>query len=199
MNQSNNHVAKVLPIRIYGDPSLRKKCEPVKEIEEKLKNFIANMILTMYEKDGVGLAAPQVGVNLCIFVVDPEWSKTDQKNPRVFINPKFISMDGIDIDEEGCLSLPEISADVKRANKIILEALDLNGKLIRYEAEGFFARALQHEYDHIDGVLFIDRISKLKLLSLKWKLKALEQLKDENGVNLDKYFFDKKNGIRRNS
>ncbi|MBW6516313.1 MAG: peptide deformylase [Candidatus Cloacimonetes bacterium] len=199
MNQLNNYPGKVLAVRIYGDPILRQKSESVEQVDEDIKKFVADMIVTMYEKDGVGLAAPQVGKNLRIFVIDPEWSRTNQKNPQIFINPRIISMSGVEVDDEGCLSLPEIFAEVKRAEKIVLEAMDLNGELKRYEAEGFYARTIQHEFDHIDGVLFIDRISKLKLLSLKWKLKALEQTKDENGVNLDKYFIDKQNSVHRNS
>jgi len=199
MNRSNDYKGKVLAVRIYGDTTLRKKSEPIEKIDEDIIKFVADMIVTMYEKDGVGLAAPQVGKNLRIFVIDPEWSRTNQKKPQVFINPKIISMSGVEVDDEGCLSLPEIIAEVKRANKVVIEALDLNGDLKRYEAEGFYARTIQHEFDHIDGVLFIDRVSKLKLLSLKWKLKALEQTKDQNGVNLDKYFIDKQNSIRRNT
>ena len=199
MNRSSDNTPKILAVRIYGDPVLRKKAEPVPEITPEIKNFLADLIHTMYEKDGVGLAAPQVGISLRIFVVDPEWSRTNQKNPRVFINPKIVSMNGVEVEDEGCLSLPELFAEVKRAEKLILEAQDLEGNWLQYEAEGFFARTIQHEYDHIDGVLFIDRVSKLKLLSLKWKLKALEQTKDENGVNLDRYFYDKQDSVRRNS
>jgi len=190
---------RILPIRIYGDGILRKKCQPVKEIDNEIRSFAADLVATMYEKDGVGLAAPQVGVDLCIFVVDPDWYKTNQKKPTVFINPKFISMSGVTAQDEGCLSLPEIYAEVKRAEKIEIEALDLEGNRKRYEIEGFFARAVQHENDHLDGILFIDRISKLKLLSLKWKLKDLEQKTDRNGVNLDYYFTDNQNDIHRNS
>jgi peptide deformylase len=190
---------QILPIRIYGDETLRKKCRPVEKIDKEIRNFAADLVATMYEKDGVGLAAPQVGIDLCMFVVDPDWFRTNQKNPTIFINPKFLAISGITSQEEGCLSLPEIFAEVKRAEKIEIEATDLEGNRKRYEIEGFFARAVQHENDHLDGILFIDRISKLKLLSLKWKLKNLEQKTDRSGVNLDTYFTDKENDIHRNS
>ena len=199
MNRSSDLKGRLLPVRIYGDQILREKSLPVEEINEEIRGFVQDLIITMYEKDGIGLAAPQVGNNIRIFVVDPEWYRTGKKNPTVFINPKFISMSGVDVQEEGCLSLPDITAEVKRADSVVIEAYTLEGKMMRYEATGLFARAIQHEYDHIDGILFVDRISKLKLLSLKWKLKELEKHKDRNGVNIDTYFTDKENDIHRDT
>jgi peptide deformylase len=199
MNRLNRESGNVLPVRIYGDQLLRKKSEPVEEIDGRIKGIISDLIATMYEKDGIGLAAPQIGHNLRIFVVDPDWFRSGEKNPRVFINPRFLSLSGVEEEEEGCLSLPGITAEVKRAEKVVIEAMDQEGKMQRYEAEGLYARALQHENDHLDGILFIDRISKLKLITLKWKLRALEQKKDNKGVNLDTYFSDKQSDIPRNS
>ncbi len=199
MNLLNEISGKILPVRIYGDQILRQKCKPVERIDQPVMERVADLVTTMYVKDGIGLAAPQIGVNLCIFVVDPEWYRTGKKEPTIFINPKFISMSGVIEQEEGCLSLPEITAEVKRAENILIEALNLEGKKLIYEAEGLYSRAIQHEYDHLDGILFIDRMSKIKLLSLRWKLKALEQNKDANGVNLDTYFSDKQSDIHRNS
>lgn len=192
MNRSNDkETGKILPVRIYGDQSLRCKSSPVEKIDDEIRSFVKDLTATMYKKDGVGLAAPQVGVCLRIFVVDVEWFRTEKKNPVVFINPVFVSMEGVTVHEEGCLSLPEITAEVKRADRIVLEAYDLAGNKQRYEAEDFYARAVQHEFDHLDGVLFIDRLSKLKLLTLKKKLKELEQTVDEKGVNLDTYIYSK--------
>ncbi|MCB5230122.1 MAG: peptide deformylase [Candidatus Cloacimonas sp.] len=180
----------VLPIRIIGDKVLRRKAEPVTEINDDLRKIVADMIETMYVKDGVGLAAPQVGVSLRIFVIDTEWVATQQRNPMVFINPKFISTESVEEAEEGCLSLPDIVSEVKRALKVEIEAYDLEGNLKRYSSEGFFARAIQHEYDHLDGIVFTDRIGKVKLFRLKNQIKEFESKTDQNGNNFDYYHSD---------
>ncbi len=178
---------RIRSISIIGDKKLREVSKPVTELDDYVRQVIADLIETMYTKDGVGLAAPQIGENVRIFVVDIDWFKTQVKNPLVFINPEFAFMEGSQSDYEGCLSLPGIEAEVKRADKIIITSLDSDWKKVDYEAEEFFARVIQHEYDHLDGILFIDRISKLKLLTLKNKLKNLESYTDENGVNQDIY------------
>lgn len=167
---------KILPIKIYGEAVLRKKAEPVTELTEEVKQFIADLTETMYEKDGVGLAAPQVGRSLRIFVVDPFWFKEEnKKNPFVLINPEFKEFEGEEIMEEGCLSLPDIYAKVTRARKVIIEGYNENWEKVRIEAEDLFARALQHENDHLDGILFVDRVPKIKRISFLKELKKLEQ------------------------
>lgn len=176
---------KILPIRVYGDTTLRKVAKPVEKITEEIEQFIEDLTVTMYEKDGVGLAAPQVGRSLRIFVVDPFFYTEDNgKNPIVFINPKFIEFSGEDTKEEGCLSLPEIFGKVTRAEKVIIEGYDKELKKIRYEADELFARCLQHENDHLDGILFIDKVSKIKRVSVLKHLKKLEKTTDKNGVNI---------------
>lgn len=176
---------KILPIRYYGDKSLRKATEPVSELTEEIKQFIVDLTRTMYEKDGVGLSAPQVGSSLKIFIVDPFWSQEGKKkNPFVFINPKFLEFKGEISKEEGCLSFPEIYAKVNRAQNVVIEALNENWEKIKYEAEDLFSRVLQHEYDHLEGILFVDRVSKLKRIVFLKKLQELEKTTDENGVNI---------------
>jgi peptide deformylase len=166
----------ILPIKIYGEEVLRKKAKPVAELSDEIKQFIADLTKTMYEKDGVGLAAPQVGRSLRIFVVDPFWFKEgNKKQPFVLINPEFKEFAGEETMEEGCLSLPEIYAKVTRAKKVIIEGYNENWEKIRIEAEDLFARALQHENDHLDGILFVDKVPKLKRISFLKELKKLEQ------------------------
>ncbi len=177
----------LLPIRIYGDKTLRKTAEPVAEITPEIREFIDDLVYTMYEKDGVGLAAPQVGRSLRIFVVDPFWFREGgEKNPIILINPRFLEFEGQIELEEGCLSLPEIYEKVMRAKKAIIEGMNENGEKIHYEAEGLFARALQHENDHLDGILFTDKASKLKKILLRKKLNELKSTTDENGINVGK-------------
>ncbi len=181
------NIPKLMPIRIYGDKTLRQKAEPVAQIDAETRKFISDLTYTMYETDGVGLAAPQVGVSKRIFVVDAFWFKEGgKKNPVVLINPEFIEFEGAIEAEEGCLSLPDIYDKVLRAEKVKIRGLNENGDLITLEADGLFARALQHEYDHLDGVLFVDKVGKLKKIMLKKKLKELQNFTDENGMNLAK-------------
>jgi len=178
---------QILPIRIYGDRTLRKVAEPVKEITPELKEFIEDLVLTMYETDGVGLAAPQVGNSVRIFVVDAFWFQEDgKKDPVVLINPEFTEFEGQIEHEEGCLSLPKIYEKVVRAEKVKIKGLNENWEEVQYEADELFSRALQHEYDHLDGILFIDKIPKLKRIFLKKKLRELESSTDRNGVNKGK-------------
>lgn len=176
--------SKVLDIHVIGDKILTLKAKPVEEIDEDIKNLVNNMIHTMYEKDGVGLAAPQVGRSIRIFVCDPEWSRTDKKNPIILINPEFIDMEGETTGEEGCISVPGIYEKVKRFDQVTIKSLDINGKEQIYEASEFFAVVLQHEYDHLDGILFVDKIPQIRKMIIKKKLKELQSTTDENGVNL---------------
>lgn len=156
----------------YPDPILRKKSEEVKEVTEDIKKLGQEMIQTMMEKDGIGLAAPQVGELKRIIVVYPirerSLEEKAKKTPQVFINPKIIkkSRETI-IDEEGCLSFPGLFLKIKRARETEIEALDLQGEKIKIKTEGRPARVFQHEIDHLDGILFINRISFFQKL---WRL-----------------------------
>jgi len=180
----NNH-PEVLPIRIYGDEVLRQKAVPVEEITPEIREFISDLVHTMYETDGVGLAATQVGRVSRIIAVDAFWFKEGgTRKPVVLINPEFIEFDGSTEVEEGCLSLPEIYEKVPRAEWVKIQGLNEKGEKVEYETDGLFSRALQHEADHLDGILFIDKISKLKKMMLKKKLNDLKSTTNENGVNI---------------
>ena len=175
----------LLQVRLIGDKVLNQVAKPVEEITQEILDFAEDLTYTMYEKDGIGLAAPQVGISLRIFVIDPFWGDEEaKKNPLVLINPKFIRFEGEVDSEEGCLSIPEIFETVKRAEKVEIEGINLKGKRVRYVADELFGRALQHEYDHLEGILFTDKLPKMKKLLIKKKLKALMSSTDENGVNI---------------
>ncbi len=146
----------LLKVREIGDPVLRSKAKKINEVNKKTNDLIDNMFETMYEEDGVGLAAPQVGMLKRIAVVDIR-----EENKIVLINPEIIEEEGKAIMEEGCLSIPGETGDVIRAEKIKVRSLNREGKEIEFEAEGFEARAIQHEIDHLDGVLFVDKIVKI--------------------------------------
>jgi peptide deformylase len=175
---------ELLPIRIYGDVMLRVKALPVQSFDDKLRKFLRDMTHTMYHRDGVGLAANQVGSNQRIFVIDTQWSKEDaEPNPIVMINPDITSSEGEYEIEEGCISVPDIFAKVKRFNKIKYSYQDAHGKVHHEEAEGYKAVVIQHEFDHLNGVLFIDRLGKLSHLKIKRKLNALMSTA-KDGVNI---------------
>ncbi len=142
----------VLRIREIGDPVLRSKTKEVTEVTDKTANLIDNMIDTMRAADGIGLAAPQVGILLKVIVVEVEGELLE------LINPEIISEEGKAIMEEGCLSIPGKNGDVVRAKSIVVKALDRDGQEIEIEAENLFARAIQHEIDHLEGVLFVDKL-----------------------------------------
>jgi|SRR6056297_263808 len=146
----------LLQIRKIGDPVLRIKAEKIDEVNKKTNDLIDNMFEIMYAEDGVGLAAPQVGISKRIAVVDIR-----EDNKIVLINPEIIAEEGKAIMEEGCLSIPGETGDVIRSQKITVRSLDRNGNEIKFEAEGYEARAIQHEIDHLDGVLFIDKVVKM--------------------------------------
>lgn len=152
----------ILEIITYPDKFLSQPTRPIENIDGNIQGLIEDMAATMYQAPGVGLAAIQVGVNNSLLVYDV--SPRDQERClQVLINPRIISSEGSIISEdEGCLSVPDFRSDVKRAASIIVEGYDRNEKLLRIEAEGFLAVVLQHEIDHLNGILFIDRISSLK-------------------------------------
>ncbi|MCM8775719.1 MAG: peptide deformylase [Candidatus Omnitrophica bacterium] len=145
----------LLRIRVHPDPILHKKAEPITEFDKKLQKLIDNMIETMFTDDGVGLAAPQIGVSQCLFIACPEAKPGTE---LVFINPQVIETQGWEIAREGCLSLPGISGEVPRAKKIRFRYQDRTGESHELEVKDFFARVIQHEMDHIDGILLIDRV-----------------------------------------
>lgn len=141
----------ILPIRKEGDPVLRQKAAPVPKVTKRIAKLLQDMEETMYAAEGVGLAAPQVGVSERIIVVDVG------EGPIHLVNPILISAEGSVIDVEGCLSIPGVSGYVDRAEKVVVEGLDMKGRKRRIEAEGYLARAFQHEIDHLDGILFTDK------------------------------------------
>ncbi|OPX95783.1 MAG: Peptide deformylase 1 [Syntrophorhabdus sp. PtaU1.Bin002] len=147
-------------IKTYPDPVLRKVCAPVNEITEDVVKLCNDMAETMYLAQGAGLAANQVGVSLRLFVLEPGTKKKDK--PIMLLNPVIVEQDSEDISEEGCLSLPKFYEFVKRAQKVLVRAIDLKGQPFEMECEGFLARAIQHELDHLNGVLFIDHLSPVK-------------------------------------
>lgn len=144
-------------ILTYGEKSLREKSKEVHKVSRKIQDLVKDMLATMYFQNGVGLAAPQIGENYRVFVIDVS-SGDEPLNPIVFINPKIIKKSGAVISHEGCLSFPEAYTDVRRYSDIMVKALDNNGRSFVLEAKDgtLLSRAIQHEYDHLDGVLFID-------------------------------------------
>lgn len=153
---------KVLDIITFPDKFLKKATQPVENIDGKLQALINNMSATMYQAPGIGLAAIQVGVDQSLLVYDVNPAEEGRKL-QVLINPRVVSQDGEILSEnEGCLSVPDFRADVKRAARILVEGVDRDGNPQRIEAEGLLAVVLQHEIDHLNGKLFIDHISALK-------------------------------------
>jgi len=149
-------------ILILPDKRLRTVSEPVGKITAEIKRLVEDMFETMYEAPGIGLAAIQVGVPKRIVTMDLA-KKEGESEPRVFINPEILwTSDEPSVYEEGCLSIPEVHEDVERPAKVRFKYLDLDGKAHEAEADGLFATCIQHEVDHLNGVLFIDHISKLK-------------------------------------
>lgn len=147
----------ILKIVEYGSPNLREKSKEVIKISKKIKNLITDMLDTMYNANGVGLAAPQVGENLRIFVLDVSDPKGPME-PQIFVNPKIIKKEGAIESYEGCLSFPQAYTNVRRYSYVMVKALDINGRPFIKEAKdgSLLARCIQHEFDHLDGKLFID-------------------------------------------
>ena len=141
----------------YGEKSLREPSREVHKVSQKIKTLVQDLLDTMYAQNGVGLAAPQIGENYRVFVVDVS-TGNEPLNPIVFINPKIIKKSGAVVSHEGCLSFPEAYTDVKRYANVMIKALDIHGKSFVLEGKDgtLLARAIQHEYDHLDGILFID-------------------------------------------
>ena len=166
----------LLDIITYPNRFLLQLTQPVTDIDGQLQQFIEDMAETMYAAPGVGLAANQVGSSNRILVFD-EMSEEQKRQYQVIINPKLIESEGELLSEnEGCLSVPEFRSDVKRAARVLVEGVDREGNPLRMEAEGFRAVVLQHEIDHLDGKLFIDRISSLKRQLYKRRLKKQQKM-----------------------
>jgi len=162
-------------IRTYPDPVLRKKTSRVEKVDRSLDRLIKDMVETMHAAPGVGLAANQVGVPLQLAVIDlSSREDEDQRHPLlVIINPEILAMEGSVIEEEGCLSIPDYAEKVKRAVRIKGRAQDRTGKQFELEAEGLMAKALQHEIDHLNGLLFVDKLSPLKKSFFKRRYKKV--------------------------
>jgi len=164
----------IRPLVLLPDPLLRQVSKPVERIDDELRKFADDMLETMYDAPGIGLAAIQVGEPLRMLVLDVA-EKDEPKNPQIFINPEIVkaSEDEFNVHEEGCLSIPEYYAEVERPARIMVKALGLDGKEKLTEADGLLATCLQHEIDHLNGVLFIDHLSKLKRDMVIRKFKKL--------------------------
>lgn len=159
----------VLKIEMLGSEVLRKRAEEIAEVDDDLRSLIDDMFQTMYEAEGVGLAGPQVGVSRRVIVVDV---REEGVEPFALINPVLVESSGeTERAEEGCLSMPGLSGVVERSARVVVEGLDREGKPLRIEGEGLLGRCLLHEIDHLDGVLFIDRVSPLKrkMLLSRWR------------------------------
>ncbi len=158
----------------YPHPTLRHQSKPLRRVDSEVKRIIHEMLDLMYAGQGIGLAANQVDLPYRMFVMNLESDPQAEDQQHVFINPVIARRNGTAEDEEGCLSLPEIFAPVKRSQQIVLSAYDLCGEELHCELDGLFARAIQHECDHLDGVLFVDRLSDSAKLSVKEALGELE-------------------------
>ena len=157
----------VLKVKLYGDPVLKKKCPEVEEVDKEIKKLLDDMADTMYHDEGIGLAAPQVGVLKRAIVVDVGEGLT------ALVNPKILWRQGKVTAPEGCLSLPGIFLDIKRFQEVIVEGIDKSGETKQIGAQGLFAHALQHEIDHLNGILITDHISRKKLKSIRKQLKKI--------------------------
>lgn len=157
----------VREVRYLGDPVLREMCREVETIDDDVRALVDDLLETMYAEDGIGLAAPQIGVPLRVFVYDV---RDDELDPGVLVNPRIVEATGKQKEVEGCLSIPGLDEIVERSGHVVVEGLDRDGEPVRIEATGLLSRCLQHENDHLDGVLFIDRVSPLKrrMLLKKW-------------------------------
>jgi peptide deformylase len=164
-------------LRFYGDPVLRTKAAPVPDADsDALRELVADMFETCAAEEGAGLAAPQIGVSLRVFVVDCPEDPEDPESPIVrfvAVNPRVVAAEGQVLSEEGCLSMPGLREKVKRHASVTLEALDVEGRPFRVVGRGLVSRAIQHEMDHLEGVLFIDRLSALKRQLLKKQLDSM--------------------------
>jgi peptide deformylase len=172
----------LLDVITYPDDILRQKAELIEDFDDELRRFARDMAETMYAAPGIGLAANQVGIPVRVVVIDVR----DDEGRTItglltLVNPRIVFSEGEYAGEEGCLSVPEEREDVARFQKVVVEANDLDGNLMQYEAEDFLAVVFQHEIDHLDGILFIDHLSSLKRTTIKKRLRKLKQQQASNG------------------
>ncbi len=167
----------LLSIHTYGQPVLRKKAKPLRGVDKQLKKFVEDMFETMRRSNGIGLAANQVGVLQRVIVVDISETSEDHQDqkPIVLLNPEIVSESGTWIMEEGCLSIPDIRDEVERAETILVHYRDLEFKEQQMEATGLLGRVLLHEIDHLNGVLFIDHLGKIKQKLLRGRLNKIRK------------------------
>lgn len=170
-----------LKVRIYGDPVLRKKAQPVDAIDDNIRRLANDMIDTMYAENGVGLAAPQVGISLRMLAMD---AGETRGNPIILLNPEITHRAGECVMEEGCLSFPGIYGKIKRSECIHVRGKTIDNEMREFELEGLEARAILHEIDHLDGVLFIDRMTPDHKLILQPKLKKLLKMQKQESAAL---------------
>jgi peptide deformylase len=162
----------IRPILKYGDDILHDAARPVEHVTPDIQRLVDDMIETMYAAPGIGLAAPQVGVDLRVFVVDLSLGR-DPHGLIVMINPEFVERDGVQLEEEGCLSVPGFNATVVRPSRAVVKGLDRSGERHEHEGTGLLARAFQHEMDHLDGTIFVDRLRGIKRDLIVKKIKKL--------------------------
>ncbi len=166
------------PVLQFPDKRLLQRSVEIEEISDEIAELARDMCEVMYDEPGIGLAAPQVGEPVRLIVVDTEWTEEDaERSPLILLNPELSEHDGKILWKEGCLSVPDFEAEVERAERVLLRAQDLDGKEVEIRAEGLQAVCFQHEVDHLDGILFIDRISRLK--RSRYVAKRKKQLKRE--------------------
>lgn len=167
----------VLPILLYPDPVLRRVAREVDRFDDRLRALVADMAATMYDAPGIGLAAPQVGVEERVAVVDVG-SGTPDSQLLVLVNPRLTAQSGSQPSEEGCLSIPGLTETIERPARVTVAALDADGRAFEVAAEGLLARALCHEIDHLDGILFVDRLTGLRKESARRKLRRLPYVRE---------------------
>jgi peptide deformylase len=169
----------------FPDPRLKLVSAPIEEVTDEIRELARDMCDVMYDEPGIGLAAPQVGASVRLIVVDTDWSDEGaERNPLIVINPEIVSRQGKITWDEGCLSVPDYTADVVRAERVTLKGTDLDGNEIVVEAEELEAVCFQHEIDHLDGILFIDLISRLKR-SLYIKRRKKQLAAESDSTRLD--------------
>ena len=176
------------PVLQFPDPRLKRVSEPIEKITDEIRELARDMLEVMYDEPGIGLAAPQVGESIRLIVVDTEWPTDDEdeeapgaerRNPLVLVNPEIVHREGKIVWNEACLSVPDFSAEVERSERVVVRGTDLEGQPVEEEAEQLRAVCFQHEIDHLDGMLFIDRISRLKRsMYVKKRKKALREEED---------------------
>ncbi len=171
----------LLTIRKYGDPILRETCQPLNEVTDAVRNLIDDMAETMREHKGVGLAACQVGVKERVVVI------SGRKELISLVNPEILHSEGKEIAEEGCLSVPDVQVDVERAAQIVVEGLDRDGKRVKLTLDGLVARAMQHEVDHLNGVLITVYLSFVRRQLIRKQLQSIARIKGEGKSCLQRF------------